>query len=178
VPPTESCRLPSKTPGSSGFPLTPDLDAGDPLPSLDGHYPVSSPLRRSPPQPAASVLSASGCRPCAFSFRIGKLVPTVPRRSLCPTHAPYTPAAVRTVLQAPGGLIPGEVCAPVLTTPDLITTRLRRFACARLLDPHLSQVVPGTFDPTFTTAAFGRSGSDWPIPRGPPSSSTQLYSTA
>ncbi len=82
---------------------------------------------------------------------------------------PYTPAAVRTVLQAPCGLIPGEVCAPVLTTPDLITTRLRRFACARLLDTHLSQVVPGTFDPTFTAAAFGRSGSE---------SSTQLYSTA
>src|SRR6202007_579670 len=85
----------------------------------------------------------------------------------------------------PADLSRERFAPPVLTTPDLITTRLRRFACARLLDTHLSQVVPGTFDPTFTTAAFGRSGSDWfetcawtPIPRGPPSSSAQLYSTA
>jgi hypothetical protein len=35
----KGCRLPSKTAGSSGFPLTRDLNAGDPLPSPVGHYP-------------------------------------------------------------------------------------------------------------------------------------------
>src|SRR5215469_9800936 len=41
---------------------------------------------------------------------------------------------------------------PVLTAPYLLTTRLRRFACARLLDTHLSQVVPGTSNPTLRPA--------------------------
>jgi hypothetical protein len=104
--------------GSSGFPLTRDLDAGDPLPLLDGHYPASSLLRRSPPQLAASVLSASDCRPCAFSLNIGKLVPTVPRRSLHPIHAPYAPAAVRAVNRLPADLSQERETPLVLTTPN------------------------------------------------------------
>src|SRR5215831_3695126 len=107
-------RLPPSidNPGVLRFPVDPWSRSGDPLPSLDGHCPTSSLLRRSPPQPAASVLSASDCRPCAFSLAIGKLVPAVPRRSLCPTHAPCTPAAIHPILRAPDGLIPGEKHAP------------------------------------------------------------------
>ena len=81
MPPTEGCRLPSKTASSSGFPLAHDLDAGDPLSSLHGRYPASSLLRRSPSRTGASVLSASGCRPCAFSLGIAGQVLTFRTRA-------------------------------------------------------------------------------------------------
>jgi len=59
---------PTRSLSSSGCPLALDLDAGDPLPSLDEHYLASLLLRRSPPLDSASVLSALGFRPCAFSL--------------------------------------------------------------------------------------------------------------
>ena len=56
----KGCRLPSESASSSGYPLTLfDPDAGDLLPSLLGHYPVSTLIRSSPPLGGASVLSAS-----------------------------------------------------------------------------------------------------------------------
>src|SRR5215831_8084633 len=61
---------PTRSLSSSGCPLALDLDAGDPLPSLDEHYLASLLLRRSPPLDSASVLSALGFRPCAFSLGI------------------------------------------------------------------------------------------------------------
>src|SRR5271166_551352 len=62
----------------------------------------SSPLLRADPsQSAASVLSPRGfCRLC-FSLGISGLVPAVPRKSLCPTHAPFTPVAARPVIRSP-----------------------------------------------------------------------------
>ena len=60
MPPTEGCRLPPTSSSSSCFQLTHiDLDAGDLLPLLHGHYPASSLLRSSPPLACALVLSAS-----------------------------------------------------------------------------------------------------------------------
>ena len=96
-----------------------------------------------------------------FSLAISKLVPAVPRRSLCPTHAPYTPVAIRTVIRLPTDLSQEKKAPLVLTTLDTLTTRLRKFAFARLSDTHLPQVMPRTFDPTLTTAALYRSSSDW-----------------
>ena len=45
-------------------------------------------------------------RRLCFSLGIQELVPAVPRSSLCPAPAPYTPVAARPGHQAPGGLIP------------------------------------------------------------------------
>jgi hypothetical protein len=39
-----------------------------------------------------------------FSLGIRELVPAVPRKSLYPTRAPYTPVAVRTVIRLPADL--------------------------------------------------------------------------
>lgn len=96
-----------------------------------------------------------------FSLGISKLVPAVPRKSLCPTHAPYTPAAAHPVIRLLVDLSQEKKAPLVLTTLDTLTTRLRRFAYARLLDTHLPQVLLGTFDPTLTTAALYRSSSVW-----------------
>jgi hypothetical protein len=43
----------------------------------------------------ASVISPRGLRRLCFSLGIQVLAPAVPRKSLCPTPSPYTPAAVR-----------------------------------------------------------------------------------
>jgi hypothetical protein len=160
VPPTGGCRLPSKTPGSSGFPLTRGLDAGAPPPFA---------RRALPSVITITEESAPACRIGTFGLGLSPLCLFLWHRQ-AGSHsftqkpgsnsAPSTPTAVRTVLQAPCGLVPGEICTPGFDD-KLLTTRLRRFACAHLLDTHLPQVVPGTFDPTLTTAAFGRSGSDW-----------------
>src|ERR1700730_15725775 len=58
-------------------------------------------LQGDPPQFPASVLSPRGFGRLCFSLHIRKLVPAVPRKSLCPTRAPYTPAAVRSVTRLP-----------------------------------------------------------------------------
>ncbi|MCL2029833.1 MAG: hypothetical protein FWG97_05410 [Deltaproteobacteria bacterium] len=55
-----------------------------------------------------------------------------------------------------------EMTPPLVsTTLELITTRLRGFACARLLNTHLPQVIPGIYNPMLTTTALYRSSSDW-----------------
>jgi hypothetical protein len=59
----------------------------------------SSLLRAGPPQTTASVLSPHGFLPLCFSLGIDGLVPAVPHKSLCRTHAPYTPAAAHPVIR-------------------------------------------------------------------------------
>ena len=83
-------------------------------------------LRADPSQSAASVLSPRGfCRLC-FSLGISGLVPAVPRKSLCPTHAPFTPAATRPVIRSPADLSQQSITLLVSTTSVVLTTRLRR----------------------------------------------------
>ncbi len=86
----------------------------------------SSLLRVDPPQPPASVLSPRGFGRLCFSLGIRKLVPAVPRKSLCPTHAPSTPVIVRPVIRLLTDLSQKIVALLVSTTLDIITTRLRR----------------------------------------------------
>ena len=106
MPPTEGCRLPSTATGSSGFPLAHDLDAGDPLPSLRGHYPTSSLLQRSPSQCSASVLLPHGVHRLCFSLHIGatgsRSSAQKPVPDSCPLYAGRRPSSH----QAPDGLIP------------------------------------------------------------------------
>jgi len=54
-----------------------------------------------PTQLLASVLSPRGVRRLCFSLGIQELVPAVPRNSLCPAPAPYTPVAARPVIRLP-----------------------------------------------------------------------------
>ena len=64
----ESCRPPSKPPGSSCRQLTHyGSDVDDLPPSLHGHYSASLLLRGSPPLSVASVLSPSWFRPLVAS---------------------------------------------------------------------------------------------------------------
>ena len=78
---------------SSCFQLCPPYDC--PTRSLRSN-PITGPsslLQIGPPQTIASVLSPRGCLPLCFSLSIDGLVPAVPHKSLCRTHALYTPAA-------------------------------------------------------------------------------------
>ena len=91
---------------------------------------TSALLRSGPPQFPASVLSPRGVGRLCFSLVIRELVPAVPRKSLCPTHAPYTPVAVRPVIRLPADLSQEKKAPLVLTTLDTLTTRLR-WVCLR-----------------------------------------------
>ena len=90
----------------------------------------SSLVRVDPPQFPASVLSPHGFCRLSFSLAIRKLDPAVPRRSLYPNHAPYTPAAVRTVIRLPADLSQEKKAPLILTTLDTLTTR-HRWVCLR-----------------------------------------------
>ena len=114
--PTELCTL--NMVGSARPPDPP------PLQGLHCYY------RAIRPQSPASVLSPRGFRRLCFSLRIRKLVPAVPRKSLCPTRAPYTPAAVRSVIRLPADLSQEKKAPLILTTFDTLTTR-HRWVCFR-----------------------------------------------
>jgi hypothetical protein len=75
----------------------------------------SSLIRAGPSQSPASVPSPRGFRRLCFSLGIRRLVPAVPRESLHPTHAPSTPAAVRTVIRHLADLSQ-EIDAPLVST--------------------------------------------------------------
>src|SRR5450759_3028459 len=69
---------------------------------------------------------------------------------------------------------------PVLTSYNRFSTLHRRFACARLSQPHPLGLVP-TLAATLTTIAFDDSSLQWfeacpgrPASKGPPSSLVQL----
>jgi hypothetical protein len=82
-------------------------------------------LQGDPPQFLASVLSPRGLAACASPFTSRKLVPAVPRKSLCPTRAPYTPAAVRSLIRLAAVLSQEKKAPLILTTFDTLTTRHR-----------------------------------------------------
>jgi hypothetical protein len=90
----------------------------------------SSLLQVGPPQAIASVLSPRGFLPLCFSLSIDGLVPAVPHKSLCRTHAPYTPAATRPVIRLLAGLSQKTRSLLVSTALDTLTTRLR-WVCLR-----------------------------------------------
>ena len=90
----------------------------------------SSLIQAGPPQANASVLSPRGFLPLCFSLSIDGLVPAVPHKSLCRTHAPYTPAAARPVIRLLAGLSQKTRSPLVLTALDTLTTRPRR-VCLR-----------------------------------------------
>ena len=86
----------------------------------------SSLIQAGPPQANASVLSPRGFLPLCFSLSIDGLVPAVPHKSLCRTHALYTPAAARPVIRLLADLSQETRSPLVSTAPDTLTTRLRR----------------------------------------------------
>jgi hypothetical protein len=107
----------------------------------------SSLLQAGPSQTNASVLSPRGFLPLCFSLGIDGLVPAVPHKSLCRTHAPYTPAAARPVIRLLAGLSQQTASPLVSTAPDTLTTRLRR-VCLRSSFRH--SPAPGSCPGLFT----------------------------
>ena len=114
----------------------------------------SSLIRGDPPQTSASVLSPRGFGRLCFSLGIQGLVPAVPRRRLCPTHALYTPAAARPVIRLPTGLSQETVLPLVSTAFDPLTTRHRRVHLRSSFGHIPAPVKARTFHPTFTTTAL------------------------
>ena len=180
MPPTEGYRLPSKNTSSSDFPLTLDFDAGDPLPSLDEHYLVSSLLRRSPPLDGASVLSTSWfCHLRLFPWH-RQPGSQVPYESPNEIHAFYTPDIAWPVGRFPPHLSRNCPMTPVLMSSGAVSMHRQRFTCVRLSHSYLTQSQPRLLTMTFTTAEFSRSSS-WRFeafpcrtaPKGLPSSLVQ-----
>jgi hypothetical protein len=62
---------------------------------------------------------------CASPLASKRLVPSVPRKSLHPIHAPSTPAAVRPVIRQPTDSSQRNHTPLVLATSGYLTTRLR-----------------------------------------------------
>ena len=83
-------------------------------------------IRGGPSQSPASVLSPCGLLRLSFSLEIRSLVPAVPRKCLCPTHASSTPVAARPVIRHPADLSQDDETLLVSTTLMFITTRLRK----------------------------------------------------
>ena len=95
----------------------------------------SSLLRTGPPRRSASVLSPRGFRRLCFSLAIRALVPAVPRKSLHPVHAPYTPAAVCPVIRHLTDLSQRNLAPLVLTALRFFTAR-HRWVCLRSSPGH------------------------------------------
>jgi hypothetical protein len=88
------------------------------------------------------VLSPHGfCRLC-FSLGIKGLVPAVPRKSLCPTHAPFTPTAVRPVIRLPTDLSQKIDSPLVSTAPCILSTRHRKVCFRSSFGHSPAQVLP------------------------------------
>ena len=89
-----------------------------------------------------------------FSLGIQGLVPAVPRRRLCPTHALYTPAAARPVTRLPTGLSQETQSPLVSTALDKLTMRHRRVCFRSPFEHPPAPVIAGTFHLTLTTTAL------------------------
>src|SRR5271165_5362002 len=108
-----SCRIRRRHPVSSCFAET---RPPDPTPLLQPHYRAfNTTTGRSVPVPCIGTL-ASRFSPLVLLPCHQGLVPAVPRKSLCPTHAPSTPVAVRPVIRPPADLSQKRYTPLVLTT--------------------------------------------------------------
>ena len=144
--------------------------------------PITGPstlLRATPPLCPASVLWLSWGFHLSFSLRIGATGSHVPHKSLSQVHAALMPDAVWTVNRHLPDLSRVNDYPPVLTSSLRFRTLLQRFACARLLGPHLTESCPA-FSATHTTRALDPRSLRWfeacactPASRGPPSSLVQ-----
>jgi hypothetical protein len=117
-------------------------------------------LRSSPPLDGASVLSASRFEPLVpFPFasppRFSRSVQE-PGRASRRLHAGCRSVSLRTSPSSSRRM--GQ--PPVLTSPNLISTLLQRFAYARLSRPCLLGSCPNV-SATFTTIAFDDSSLQW-----------------
>ena len=144
--------------------------------------PITEPstlLRATPPLCPASVLWLSWGYHLSFSLRIGATGSHVPHKSLNQGHAALMPDAACAVSRHLTDLSRVNDCPPVLTSSLRFRTLHQRFACARLLGPHLTESCPA-FSATHTTWALDPRSLRWfeacactPASRGLPSSLVQ-----
>ena len=108
------------------------------------------------------------------SLRIGATGSHVPHKSLKQGHAAFMPDAIWAVDRYLPDFSRANETPPVLTPSMHFSTRLQRFARARLLASHLTESSPA-FSSTLTTIALYDSSSRWfethsckPVSRGHP----------
>ena len=108
------------------------------------------------------------------SLRIGATGSHVPHKSLKQGHAAFMPDAIWAVDRYLPDFSRANETHPVLTPSMHFSTRLQRFARARLLASHLTESSPA-FSSTLTTVALYDSSSRWfethsckPVSRGHP----------
>ena len=130
---------------SSRFRLLPRAKPVKAAPSLQPHYRTFPLLRTAPPLYAASVLCRSRDFRLRVSLGIGVTGSHVPHKSLDRVLAASMPDAARAVSRYPSDLSRSRTPPPVLTPPVIVSTRLQRFTCVRLHDPHLTGFAPCLF---------------------------------
>jgi hypothetical protein len=139
----------------------------------------SSLLHATPSLCPASVLGSSWGFHLDVSLGIGATGSHVPHKSLKQGHAAFMPDAIWAVDRYLPDLSRANEAHPVLTPSMHFSTRLQRFAHARLLASHLTGSSPA-FSSTLTTIALYDSSLRWfeacsckPASRGQPSSPVQ-----
>jgi len=130
-------------------------------PSVQPHYRAFIPTRATPPLCSASVLSSSRFWPLETSpFTSERQVLTFRTRA----RLSFAPPTCRMPLGQPSGQLPNlsreSGQPPVSTSSNPISTLHRRFAFARLSQPHPLGLVP-TLAATLTTIAFNDSSLQW-----------------
>jgi hypothetical protein len=155
---------------------------GNPPPSLDRHYPVSSLLRGGPPLCLPSVLNPLRCLPlgglplAALAAERPQAGPGshVPCKSPDQAHVSFTPDTTWPANR----LLPGCSRGPARLGFD-VGEGSRRVTTVRLPDPHLTRSPP-PFAATLTTPALNRRSLRWfgvspcrATPEGRPPSSAE-----
>src|ERR1035437_3701622 len=112
------------------------------------------------PSPAHRYFQPRGCGRLRFFPWHHRLGSHVPYRSQIELRAAYMPDAAWAVSVHPPSLSRKMGQPPVLTSSNRFSTLHRRFACARLSQPHPLGLVP-TLAATLTTIAFDDSSLQW-----------------
>src|ERR1700719_4086305 len=98
-------------------------------------------------------IGSSGLRHSDGHRECGATGAHVPCTSLTQSHAAFMPDAIRAAIRPAPRLVPGQRLLPGFDIVDTLSTRHRRFAFARLSEPHLTGSCPA-FSATLTTTAL------------------------
>src|SRR5208282_4264336 len=130
-------------------------------PSVQHHYGAFFPTAScSAPVSRIGTQSLAGISRSARSLRIRTTGSHVPCKSLIQIHAASEPDAARTGLQVSVLACPEVITSPGFDIDCTISAFHRRFACARLSGPYLTESRPA-FSATLTTIALNDSSSRW-----------------
>ncbi len=130
-------------------------------PSVQPHYRAFIPTTsRSAPHAPHRYSGPCGFSRLDVSLGIGTTGSHVPYKSLLQLRAPYMPDAARAAFRQPPNRSRDIGQTLVLTSPNPLSTRHRRFAPARLSHPYLPGSCPD-FPAKLTTIALNDSSLQW-----------------